>query len=73
MLKNQFDSTDTCTFGSTVFAAAVVMPYFDPALSADAGMVPGELRDKWFAEVAAAGERGEFIAVLTIWVAAGTT
>jgi SAM-dependent methyltransferase len=53
-------------------SAAVVVPLFDPAVPPEAGMIPDDLREPWFAELAAAGERGEFLAVLTIWVAAGT-
>ncbi|GAA1898245.1 methyltransferase domain-containing protein [Asanoa iriomotensis] len=53
-------------------SAAVVMPFFNPEVPPEAGMVPDELRDRWFAEVAAAGERDEFLAALTIWVAAGS-
>jgi hypothetical protein len=30
------------------------------------------LRDSWLAAVDRAGRRGEFLAVLTIWVVAGT-
>ncbi|MEV4617466.1 methyltransferase domain-containing protein [Asanoa sp. NPDC049573] len=60
----------TCLFLDPA-SAAVVMPVFDPRVPPAAGMVPDDLRDRWFAEVAAAGGRGEFLAVLTIWVAAG--
>jgi 2-polyprenyl-3-methyl-5-hydroxy-6-metoxy-1,4-benzoquinol methylase len=60
----------TCLFLDPA-SAAVVLPVLDPAIPPEAGMVPDDLRDRWFTEVAAAGERGEFLAVLTIWVAAG--
>jgi SAM-dependent methyltransferase len=60
----------TCLFLDPASAAAV-LPVLDPAIPPEAGMVPDDLRDRWFTEVAAAGERGEFLAVLTIWVAAG--
>jgi ubiquinone/menaquinone biosynthesis C-methylase UbiE len=53
-------------------SAGVVMPFFDPRVPPEAGMIPDELRERWFAEVAAAGERDEFLAALTIWVATGT-
>jgi ubiquinone/menaquinone biosynthesis C-methylase UbiE len=36
------------------------------------GIIPDELKHRWFAEVDAAAARGEFLATLTIWVAAGT-
>jgi ubiquinone/menaquinone biosynthesis C-methylase UbiE len=61
----------TCLFPDPE-SGAVVLPFLHPEVPASAGLVPDELRDRWFAEVAAAGERGDFLAVLTIWVAAGT-
>jgi SAM-dependent methyltransferase len=61
----------TCFFG-TPESAAVVLPMVNPALPADAGMWPDGLRESWFAEVDRAGATGEFLAVLTLWVAAGT-
>jgi SAM-dependent methyltransferase len=60
-----------CLFGDPA-SAAVVLPMVDPAVPEAAGVIPGELRERWLAEVAAAGERGDFLAVLTIWVVAGT-
>jgi SAM-dependent methyltransferase len=53
-------------------SAAVVLPMVNPAVPRDAFMTPDDIRDQWLAEVARAGRRGEFLAVLTIWVAAGT-
>jgi SAM-dependent methyltransferase len=61
----------TCFFG-TPESAAVVLPMVNPALPADAGMWPDGLRESWFAEVERAGSAGEFLAALTLWVAAGT-
>jgi SAM-dependent methyltransferase len=61
----------TCFFG-TPESAAVVLPMVNPGLPADAGMWPDGLRESWFAEVDRAGAAGEFLAVLTLWVAAGT-
>jgi SAM-dependent methyltransferase len=61
----------TCFFGDPA-SAAVVLPMVNPAVPRDAFMTPDDIRDQWLAEVARAGERGEFLAVLTIWVAAGT-
>jgi ubiquinone/menaquinone biosynthesis C-methylase UbiE len=60
-----------CFFGDPV-TAAVVLPMVSPDVPEAAGMIPTELRERWFAEIAAAGERGDFLAVLTIWVVAGT-
>jgi hypothetical protein len=37
----------------------------------EADMVPAAVRDPWFAAIEAAGDRDEFLAVLTIWVATG--
>ncbi|MDG4826607.1 methyltransferase domain-containing protein [Asanoa sp. WMMD1127] len=61
----------TCVF-PTPASAAVVVPFFDPTVPPEAGMIPEDLRETWFAAVAAAGARDEFLAALTIWVAAGT-
>jgi SAM-dependent methyltransferase len=60
----------TCCFTEPGSAAAV-LPMFNPAVPAEAGMIPDDLRDAWFAAVNAAAARGDFLAVLTIWVAAG--
>jgi hypothetical protein len=35
-------------------------------------MTPTGLRERWFDQVEQAGEDGEFLAVLTIWVVAAT-
>lgn len=60
-----------CFFGDPA-SAAVVLPMVNPEVPEQAGFVAGELRDRWLAAVTAAGEHGDFLAVLTIWVVAGT-
>jgi SAM-dependent methyltransferase len=49
-----------------------VLPMFNPAVPPEAGLVPAALRDAWFEAIENAGNRDEFLAVLTIWVARGT-
>ena len=44
----------------------------DPNVPAEARLIPDGIREQWLAEVERAGRRGDFLAVLTIWVAAGT-
>lgn len=61
----------TCFFGDPE-SAAVVLPMVNPQVPEEAWATPPGLRDEWFAQVATAGERGAFLAVLTIWVVAGT-
>jgi SAM-dependent methyltransferase len=61
----------TCVF-DTPDSAAQVLPMANPQVPAEADMFPDGVRDEWFAAVGAAGARGDFLAVLTIWVAAGT-
>ncbi|GLW32733.1 methyltransferase domain-containing protein [Actinoplanes regularis] len=61
----------TCLFGSPD-SAAVVLPMVNPRVPEDAWQTPPGLRDEWLACVEAAGARGDFLAVLTIWVVAGT-
>jgi ubiquinone/menaquinone biosynthesis C-methylase UbiE len=61
----------TCSFGDPE-SAAVVLPMVNPAVPPEAFMSADGLRETWLSEVAEAGRRGEFLAVLTIWVAAGT-
>jgi ubiquinone/menaquinone biosynthesis C-methylase UbiE len=61
----------TCFFGDPV-SAAVVLPMVNSEVPEAAEMIPAELRERWFAEVATAGQRGDFLAALTIWVVAGT-
>jgi ubiquinone/menaquinone biosynthesis C-methylase UbiE len=60
----------TCKFTSPA-ATTTVLPMFSTHLAPQTGMVPDEIHDEWFAAVAAAAERGEFLAALTIWVVAG--
>ena len=59
-----------CCFGDPA-SAAVVLPMVNPAVPRDAFMTAADVRDQWLAEVARAGDRGEFLAVLTIWVVVG--
>jgi ubiquinone/menaquinone biosynthesis C-methylase UbiE len=61
----------TCYFADPE-SAAVVLPMVNPEVPRDAFMSADGLRDRWLAEVAEAGRRGDFLAVLTIWVVAGT-
>ena len=51
--------------------ASAVIPVFNPAIPAEANMLPAELAEPWFTAVGAAAGRGEFLATLTIWVATG--
>ena len=61
----------TCLFGDPA-SAAVVLPMVNPTVAQDAWTAPPGVRDEWFAQVDAAGARGDFLAVLTIWVVTGT-
>jgi 2-polyprenyl-3-methyl-5-hydroxy-6-metoxy-1,4-benzoquinol methylase len=61
----------TCFF-DTPESAAVVLPMVNPAVPAESWSGSSEVREDWFAAVDEAGRRGDFLAVLTIWVAAGT-
>jgi SAM-dependent methyltransferase len=61
----------TCLFGDPA-SAAVVLPMVNPMVPAEAWTTPPGIRDEWFSEVDAAGARGDFLAVLTIWVVTGT-
>jgi ubiquinone/menaquinone biosynthesis C-methylase UbiE len=56
----------------TPASAAVVLPMVNPAVPAESGMWPDGVRDTWLTAVDDAGGRGEFLAVLTIWVVVGT-
>ncbi|GAA1580457.1 methyltransferase domain-containing protein [Actinoplanes couchii] len=62
----------TCFF-ATPESAAVVLPMVNPDVPADAWATPPGLREEWLACVEAAGASGTFLAVLTIWVVAGST
>lgn len=61
----------TCCFGDPS-SAAVVLPMVNPAVPREAFMSADGLRDAWLGAVDRAGRRGDFLAVLTIWVVAGT-
>src|SRR4051794_27409064 len=61
----------TCVFGNPT-SAAVVLPMVNPMIPVEAWMTPPGVREKWFSYVDAAGARGDFLAVLTIWVVTGT-
>jgi SAM-dependent methyltransferase len=61
----------TCVFG-TPESAAVVLPMVNPAVPAESWSASSEVRSDWLAAVEAAGRRGDFLAVLTIWAVAGT-
>jgi ubiquinone/menaquinone biosynthesis C-methylase UbiE len=52
--------------------AGHVLPMFNKDVPPEADLVPAAVRDPWFEAIDAAGERDEFLAVLTIWVARGT-
>ena len=69
---DDIEATPVTGFFGDPVTAAVVLPMVSPDVPEAAGMIPAELRERWFAEVAAAGERGDFLAALTIWVVAGT-
>ncbi len=61
----------TCLFADPA-SAAVVLPMVNQMVSQEAWMAPPGVRDEWFSHIDAAGSRGDFLAVLTIWVVAGT-
>ncbi|MBB2942628.1 ubiquinone/menaquinone biosynthesis C-methylase UbiE [Actinoplanes lutulentus] len=61
----------TCVF-TTPESAAVVLPMVNPRVPEETWATPPGLRDEWLACVDAAGASGTFLAVLTIWVVAGT-
>jgi hypothetical protein len=48
------------------------MPMLNPLVPAESSAIPVDMRDEWFGALRAAGERGDFLATLTIWVAAAT-
>lgn len=51
--------------------ASTVIPIFNRGIPREAGFIPEELWDPWWAAVDRATEAGELLAVVTIWVAAG--
>ncbi|MEV4352174.1 methyltransferase domain-containing protein [Actinoplanes sp. NPDC049596] len=61
----------TCLFPDPA-SAAVVLPMLNPGVPEDSWLTPPGVRQKWFSQVEQAGARGDFLAVLTIWVVAGT-
>jgi SAM-dependent methyltransferase len=61
----------TCLFGDPA-SAAVVLPMVNPVVPEEAWTTPPGVRDEWFSYVGAAGDRGDFLAILTIWVVTGT-
>jgi SAM-dependent methyltransferase len=61
----------TCFFPSPA-SAAVVLPMANPMVPEVAWMTPPGVRDEWFEHLNAAGARGDFLAILTIWVVTGT-
>ncbi|GAA2477362.1 methyltransferase domain-containing protein [Winogradskya humida] len=61
----------TCYFPDPA-SAAVVLPMINAGVPEETWKAPAGLRAAWLDQVAAAGERGDFLAVLTIWVACGT-
>jgi SAM-dependent methyltransferase len=65
-------ATPVTLFFGTPESAAVVLPFVDPAAPTGPITWPEGLRERWLADVARAGAAGEFLAVLTIWVAVGT-
>jgi SAM-dependent methyltransferase len=68
----EVEATPVACFFGTPESAAPVLPFVDPAAPLGPMEWPDGLRDAWLAEVTRAGAAGEFLAVLTIWVAAGT-
>ncbi|MGX6606847.1 methyltransferase domain-containing protein [Micromonosporaceae bacterium Da 78-11] len=57
----------TCFFADPA-SAAVVLPMVNPLVPAAAWLTAPGVRDEWFSFVEAAGTRGDFLAILTIWV-----
>jgi SAM-dependent methyltransferase len=61
----------TCLFADPA-SAAVVLPMINEKVPREAWTTAPGVRDQWFSCVGAAGVRGDFLAVLTIWVVTGT-
>ena len=53
-------------------SAGVVLPMVNHNVPPEARLIPDGIRDRWLTEVERAGARNEFLAALTMWVAAGT-
>ncbi|HEU4348412.1 MAG TPA: methyltransferase domain-containing protein [Actinoplanes sp.] len=68
---SQIEAVPVTLYFDTPESAAVVLPMVNPNVPAEAGLWPDGVREAWLAEVDRAGRRGEFLAVLTIWVVAG--
>jgi len=68
----EIEATPVTLYFSTPESAAVVLPMVNPNVPAEAGLWPDGQREAWLAEVDRAGGRGDFLAVLTLWVVAGT-
>ena len=69
---NDVEATPVTCYFSTPESASVVLPMVNPMVPIEAHMWPDGGREPWLAAVAEAGDRGDFLAVLTIWVVAGT-
>jgi SAM-dependent methyltransferase len=61
----------TCYFPDPA-SAAVVLPMVNRDVPLESWTTPDAVREQWFEQVDRAGANGVFLAVLTIWVAAGT-
>jgi ubiquinone/menaquinone biosynthesis C-methylase UbiE len=61
----------TCYFPDPA-SAAVVLPMINPGVPGETWKAPAGLREAWLDQVGAAGERGDILAVQTIWVVCGT-
>ncbi|MEU4242298.1 methyltransferase domain-containing protein [Actinoplanes sp. NPDC026619] len=70
-LTNVTATPVTCLFSDPA-SAAVVLPMVNPSVPAETWPTPPGIRAKWFTQVEAAGTRGDFLAVLTIWVVTAT-
>jgi ubiquinone/menaquinone biosynthesis C-methylase UbiE len=68
---NDVAATPVTLSFTTPESAAVVLPMVNPMVPEEAGMWPAGVREEWFAEVQRSGGRGDFLAVLTIWVVVG--
>jgi ubiquinone/menaquinone biosynthesis C-methylase UbiE len=68
---DQVTATPVVLYFDTPGSAAVVLPFINRQVPPEARMIPDHLREEWFGAIDAAGERGEFLAVLTMWVVCG--
>jgi SAM-dependent methyltransferase len=53
-------------------AAATVLPMVNPMVPPETRLIPAEVREDWFGALSEAGERGDFLATITMWVATAT-